>query len=140
MLFSGLAFADSGCEKRIRDTGMIAAQTDPKTICDRKPNRLTQDCLVDLLTKLKGKLRKSDLYEVYGVCHADPLQDVRDCMVRTMAKEWNDPAYVSARAAGDKCLRARKNLAKRLKTIRQLNSSGTGASPAGTKGTTTRSK
>lgn len=112
-LSSGLAFADAECEKRIRDTGMIVLPKDPEIICKQKPTRETQDCLIEVLTKTKGKLRNQDLLEVFGVCKADPRQPVRDCMVRNLEKPWNDAEYKPAREVGKRCLLSRKEVLRR---------------------------
>lgn len=108
--------AEPECEKRIRDTGMIMLQNDPQTICKQRPSRETQDCLVEVLTRAKGKLRNADLFEVYGVCKADARPNVRACLIQGMNKPWNDTGYRPAKKVGSECLLRRKEILRKKTT------------------------
>lgn len=114
---AGLARGDAGCEQRIAATQMLEYPADPATICKQKPSLETQSCLVEVLTKGRGKLRRGDLLEVYGVCRADPRPSVRACLLAGMNRPWDDPAYRSAKVVGSECLIKRKDLVRpRAKT------------------------
>jgi hypothetical protein len=117
------ASADDACEKKIAATGQVFKQSDPKAICDQGPSAATQSCIVELLTKGKGKLRNLDLMSIVGICTVDPSKEVRDCFVSKLAPAWNDPAYKPAEKIGDECFMARKRFAKTgLKTGKALSS------------------
>jgi hypothetical protein len=109
-LLLALAWADAECEKRITATGMVFLKDDPKIVCETNPSAETQSCIVELLTKGKGKLRNTDFFEVFGLCRADSTPAIRECLLKGLAKSWNDPAYKSVKEIGGKCLLARKNV------------------------------
>lgn len=102
-LLAHAVFADAVCEKKLAATKMIVLPGDPKIVCDRKPTAATQDCMVELLGKGKGKLRNPDFFEIYGVCRTNPSRRMRDCVTKRMSKAWNAPDYQSIHIIGDQC-------------------------------------
>jgi hypothetical protein len=107
LLVLAQAWADPACEKRLSDTGMVFLRDDLNIVCQAKPSAPTQDCMVDLLTKGKGRLRNSDFFEVYALCKTDPSPKVRECVLSGLAKKFDDPGYKSVKTVGGKCLLAR---------------------------------
>lgn len=128
---AGLLRADQACEKKIRDTGMIYKNVDPAVICRRNPNPDTQQCIVDILGKSRGKLRNSDLMDVSGFCKMDSSPWMRDCMIRGFQKKWNEPGYKSARVVGAQC--SELKFRARLAAARQKTTQSTAANSASTK-------
>ena len=106
-MFLGLpaAWADSACETRLNDSKMMVHPEDARIMCERGMSQASQECLVETLKMTKGKLRGKDLFEVYGLCSADPSQEMRDCLFRGLDKPWNDPGYKGALSVGNACMK-----------------------------------
>ncbi|MEW6057863.1 MAG: hypothetical protein AB1540_14745 [Bdellovibrionota bacterium] len=122
----------SDCERRIYRTQMIFTKNDPKIICKDNPSREVQDCLIEILSSRRGRLRNSDLFEVYAVCKVDPRTVIRTCMVKGLDKPWNDKAYKGARVIGNQCLNSNPRPVKASKQPRQAPS-GTKSSQGATR-------
>ncbi|MBI3543514.1 MAG: hypothetical protein HY075_09605 [Deltaproteobacteria bacterium] len=103
-----LAAGGSDCEKKIAATKAYFLPSDPKLVCDTNPSPATVDCMVEILTKTKDKLRNNDFLEAYSLCRVDSSRQVRDCVLSKLDKQWNDPGYKGLRMVGDQCLLARK--------------------------------
>src|SRR5579871_1525856 len=100
--------AGQSCEQRLQATGMMVHQWDAKGFCDDKPKPAVVDCIVNLLQGAKGKLRRMDLPFVVGLCKTDPGKEVQTCFLGSLAKSYNDPAYIGADRVGAYCITHRK--------------------------------
>lgn len=119
---SAAAFADSGCEKKILDTGMVVIKEDAKIVCSKNPSPQAQDCMLELLTKGKGRLRNEDFFEVYGLCKVDSSEGLRACVLKRLDKPWNDPHYEGIHLIGDKCLAEKRGVkVRRYPTKQELD-------------------
>lgn len=103
------AFADPQCESRIAATGMLTMKGDEKVACEQNPSPVAQECMVELLTKGKGKMRNQDFVEVVGLCLVDPSPEVRRCVDEKLNKPWNDAGYRGVKVIGDECMHARRS-------------------------------
>lgn len=112
---AALFAANADCEKSILETGQVPEKQDAVRVCRLNPSPQTQSCMVEILTQTKGKLRNRDFAEIYGFCSVDSSQNMRNCMVKGLDKNWNDPGYRGAKAVGSDCLLSRKFVAQRPK-------------------------
>jgi hypothetical protein len=124
LVLAAPAFADPACEKKLNDTKMMFHPKDAQIMCDENLTVAAQDCIVEVITKTKGKLKNIDLFEVYGICRVDAGAKMRQCMIKNLDKPYNDPGYKGAKKVGDICMRERLEAAMAdakagKKTVRQ---------------------
>ncbi len=98
------AVSNPECEKKIRDSGMFVHASDPRIACGALKSPAQQECVIELLSRAKGKLQQTDFFDVVAFCKEDPGAPMRQCFLSRMTKAAEDPAYVDASDVANVCI------------------------------------